>query len=88
MLKSQEMRKIRRKNFAAMPHRHLLSIALPPVGDLPLRQYAHSRNEGGGLDSTCMRCFSVVGANTDELSLLATEREHVCRSESFLTRRS
>jgi hypothetical protein len=82
------MQKIRRKNYAGTPYRQLLSVVLQPIGDLPLRQYVHSRNEGGGLDSTCMKCFSVVGTNTDELSLLASEREHVCRSESCLTRPS
>jgi len=72
------MQKIRRKTFTRVPSRNFLSIAPQPVGDLPLRQYIHSRDKHGRLDSTCMKCFSVVGANTDELSLLASERKHVC----------
>jgi hypothetical protein len=88
MLKGQEMQKIRRKNVAARPHPHLLPVALQPVGELPLRQYAHSRSEAGGLDSTCKRCSAIVGTKTDELSLLDSEREHVCRPESCLTRTS
>jgi hypothetical protein len=77
------MQRVRRKNFTRLPSREFLSIAPQPVGDLPLRQYAHSRNEGGGLDSTCLKCFSAVGTNTDELSLLASERKHVCPETIF-----
>jgi len=64
------MKKTRRKNFTRVPSRKFLSISPRPVGDLPIRQYVHSRDKDGGLDSTCMKCFSVVGTNTDELSLL------------------
>ena len=75
---SREMQKIRRKSFRRAPSRDLLSISRQPVGDLPFRQYVHSRDRDGGFDSTCMKCFSIIGANTDELSLLASERKHVC----------
>lgn len=83
MLTGHEMRKIRRKKLAGRSARDFLLITGQPVEDLPLRQYAHTRSEGGGLDSTCVMCSSVVGTNTDELSLLASEREHVCRGKIF-----
>jgi hypothetical protein len=73
------MHKIRKKNFTRLPTRDRLSIAPQSVGGLSLRQYLHSRNKDGGLDSTCMKCFSVVGINTDELSLLVSKQKHVCR---------
>jgi hypothetical protein len=81
MSTSYEIQKIRRKQRARVPPRDFLPIAPQAVGDLPLRQYVHSRDKDGGLDSTYMKCFSVVGINTDDLSLLASEREHVCREK-------
>lgn len=83
MLTSYELRKIRRKSLAKMPPREFLPTAQRTVRDLPLRQFVHSRSKNGGLVSTCLKCSSVVGANTDELSLLASEREHVCCERVF-----
>lgn len=44
-------------------------------------QYRHSWTErrGGGLDSTCMNCSTLVATNMDELSLLVVEQTHICR---------
>lgn len=45
------------------------------------RQYRHSwtAQPGGGLDSTCMKCSTVVATDMDELSLLVAEQAHVCQ---------
>jgi hypothetical protein len=45
-----------------------------------VRNYRHSRNAGGGLDSTCMRCGIVVASSNDEWSLLTDEHLHVCKT--------
>jgi hypothetical protein len=47
-------------------------------GHLSKRQYRHAWSAGGGLDSICLRCFTLVATETDELRLMACEREHSC----------
>jgi hypothetical protein len=68
------------KNAAAMQSR-----LAPPrdraVNRRPEVQYRHSwtTRQGGGLDSTCMKCSTIIATNMDELSLLVVERTHLCR---------
>jgi hypothetical protein len=83
MSTSHEMQIIRRRKLARVASQEFSPIARRPIGGLPLRQYVHSRNKDGGLASTCMKCYSVVGASRDEFSLLASEREHLCREKDF-----
>jgi hypothetical protein len=45
-----------------------------------IRNYRHSRNADGGLDSTCMRCGTLVASSDDEWSLLTDEHQHVCKA--------
>jgi len=50
------------------------------TGRLPGSQFRHSWTTGrvSGLDSTCLKCFTVVGTLTNELSLLVLEQQHEC----------
>jgi hypothetical protein len=66
---SSDMQKGTKKKLAGVPSRDFVPLAPQSVGGLPLRQYVHSRHKNGGLDSTCMKCLSVLRTNTDELSL-------------------
>jgi hypothetical protein len=44
----------------------------------PRFRHTWTRDRGGGLTSTCMRCLSVIATDTDEMSLLALEQKHTC----------
>jgi hypothetical protein len=50
------------------------------VNRRPEVQYRHSwtTRPGGGLDSTCMKCATIIATNMDELSLLVAEQAHIC----------
>ncbi len=48
--------------------------------EAPVRNYRHSRNADGGLDSICMRCGILVASADDEWSLLTDEHQHVCKT--------
>ncbi len=47
-------------------------------GRLLARQYKHSMNPAGGLDSLCTRCCMVIASEPNEWSLLECEQQHVC----------
>jgi hypothetical protein len=51
-----------------------------PLGNATGSHYKHSwtAKRGGGLDSTCTKCCSLVASNMDELSLLVIEHLHIC----------
>jgi hypothetical protein len=42
------------------------------------RQYKHSINPDGGLDSLCMSCRKVIASGLNEWLLLERERRHLC----------
>jgi hypothetical protein len=46
---------------------------------LLVRQYKHSINPAGGLDSLCTKCRMVIASELNEWSLLECEQQHVCR---------
>lgn len=46
---------------------------------LSVRQYKHSMNPNGGIDSRCLRCRAVVASANDEWLLLDCEQRHVCK---------
>ena len=43
-----------------------------------IRQFKHSRNADGSLNSICLRCMLPVASADDELKLLEFEDRHVC----------
>ena len=47
-------------------------------GRLLVRQYKHSINPAGGLDSLCTKCRMVIASGLNEWSLLECEQRHVC----------
>jgi hypothetical protein len=68
------------KNIAAMQSR-LAPSCDRTVNRRPEKQYRHSwtTRQGGGLDSMCMTCSTIVATSMDELSLLVVEQTHICR---------
>jgi len=50
----------------------------PDSGPRPHYRHSWTTRPGGGLDSTCTKCSTVVATNMDELFLLLVEQSHVC----------
>ena len=50
----------------------------PSATDQCSRQFKHSLNGNGGIDSLCLRCGVLVASADDEWCLLEHERRHVC----------
>jgi hypothetical protein len=75
---SSDLQKVTKNKLAGVLSRDHLSLAPQSIRGLPLRQFVHSWHRDGGLNSICMKCMSVLRTNTDELSLLDSERKHVC----------
>src|SRR6266850_2593507 len=50
----------------------------PYVSAPTIRQFKHSRNVDGRLNSLCLRCRLLVGSADNEWTLLEFEDRHVC----------
>jgi hypothetical protein len=45
-----------------------------------VRNYRHSRNADGGINSICTRCGILIASSHDEWNLLADEHQHTCKT--------